>query len=381
MGLRGERSAITLPLSREQQESFCTARLLWAQNLARKKFGPDAVEYAGEGLYKAVSTYDGTQQSLEAWAAICVLNTARNRLEQFRGRPGRHSAKRLGQASLSQIDPGQLDLAHARYDDPAGRLIHDEQLHQSLCTIEQIDDNAMRWSVMGQLLGGYPATQANRIGRGTVRFDDLADLVDGAMLFGAEIEAGSTKTSAPRLSIRRARSQWRVLPWFIATVEQAGLFRLRLSSGPATVRKQLTYKSPAWRFLAPMARRWPSAGKWACAAHDTLSEPMVVMWAVSAFYRAKPMGSVKLSAPLSGERKIRRLIDQCRDYGLPVGSCDGRRSIEVPASRRAEVEAWLEQRVPRCVWDRGSDDHGKRGRAALVSAGSGRRRAGSSRRA
>ena len=147
-------------------EEICRAMLPWAQGLLRRAIGPQAVEYAGLGLMRAVEEYDVRHSvPFHLFAANRIVWAARQELHQENGRGtdarnrGAHQSLRLSGFKCESICQTK-NLFHV--PNLAADLEEQEMLAASLRTVDQIEGPA-RWVVLGRVLGDFDNSTLERV--------------------------------------------------------------------------------------------------------------------------------------------------------------------------------------------------------------------------
>ena len=371
-------------LSAEEIEQHCSTYLPWVERLLRRELGDNATEYAGEGLYTALMTYDGHSCPLENWIAKKSISVARNAIAGLYGRPDREDRRHqlYGQSlSLQDYDADQLQNQQADQS-PGQALDQDESLLTALRQIDEMQGRD-RWKALGHVLGSYPVKSAERISANAgLTFHSVDELVDAVMLFGASLDPGR-KQSNPRVCLDRLRGNAKPMPWLIAGIEQHAMLQFRLTASLNRLRRRITYRSQAHLLLGRSMARWyhPSQGV-ITPADCAFSSSTVLAWLVSGLATSKAGGPLMLSSPNMSGKTARR----ARSMLAHVTGCTSVRHslIEEPPANagprdsqmvlpmqgqiqqsgataakvvvqpmvRSQLEAWVSERVSREVWER-----------------------------
>ena len=187
------------------------------------------------------------------------------------------------------------------------------------------------------------------------RFGNLYELLDALMLFGASIESPDATDGLYRLRLRRRRVNGARFAWVLIVLEsqdeQFEFLRVQLSLSDADVWDARTRST---RFLRTMRERWyPGASTTAVTPHIDLTDEMLTFWLVGS-------DSLNwLTAPglskLVGER-LAKAINKRHGWSTQfIPAVCGRHAagLDIPPDVvKEKVEAWLEARVPRAIWDR-----------------------------
>jgi DNA-directed RNA polymerase specialized sigma24 family protein len=146
-------------LSQAQRNRLCEDYFAWAQTFLRRRFGADAVEFAGEGILQAAATFDPAKGvPFVAWA-IQSLDWF------YRGQQRRDYGRRVRTVSLDAPlagDPAfHLDPA-APADAPDAALVGAEEWD---ATAERLNalHGTPRWLVLARFFGGFSHDQVAKI--------------------------------------------------------------------------------------------------------------------------------------------------------------------------------------------------------------------------
>ena len=169
-----------------------------------------------------------------------------------------------------------------------------------------------------------------------------------------------------RLQLGRGRAQWSVLAWAVIVLESNGLaMSLRTVDGD---NGKVTYRSAPTNLLLGERRRWYGEGGVARVPEDVqLCEPTLAVWLTGALAddqvqwrgaAADPKRPLRLTSPRMSRGLAERLAGLLQRRGWRCGAqsnggaaaADDYR-IMVAAPSRCAIESWLEDWVPRAVWD------------------------------
>ena len=204
-------------------------------------------------------------------------------------------------------------------------------------------------------------------------FEDLGRLTDAFLLAGAQITApaqpldwrGAGGPRLVRLQLARGRQQWPVLAWAVIVLESNGLaMSLRTVDGDNS---KVTYRSAPTNLLLRERRRWYGEGGVARVPDDVqLCDPALAVWLTGALAddvvqwrgaEPDPKRPLRLTAPRMGRALAERLVELLQRRGWRCGAqsngaagADDYR-IMVAAPSRCAIESWMEDWVPRPVWD------------------------------
>lgn len=152
----------------DEESRLCNDNLAWAENLLRKHYGKQSIEWAGEGLLTAIRAFDPERGfSFRGFAATVIKRTAARGLKSFHGSPG--SAKHEAMAS---------SVAYEDFDQPVNLLqtatapppcdtasLSTENRDEYRAILEFIDQQPVRRRLigLGTLLTGMKPRQLSEV--------------------------------------------------------------------------------------------------------------------------------------------------------------------------------------------------------------------------
>lgn len=188
-------------------------------------------------------------------------------------------------------------------------------------------------------------------------FDDLYELLDAVMLFGAQIEPGKDPSQA-RIAIARGRGRWPALYWMLTLLWRHRI-DMQLTSGARTTDK-LVFCSRLDRFFMPAARRWYGESprgdnkRVAIAPADlTLTESMLVAWLVDAMAASARDQTIRLTAPWMTRELASRLrwhVQRLSPLSPRIECVAERHRLVLPPRQQSVAARWLAQWVPPAIW-------------------------------
>lgn len=342
--------------------------LEWAQSILRHRIGEDAEEYAGIGLMKAIETFDpGRNVPWRSWAAQQIVWTARDEMRKLNGRPG--SAQYESHLSTHSFDE--------TYEQPATTIDdrrdqQGERWTRALDVLRDIDQlpEDQRLMRLGRIMAGMRVHAVRRLTRKRAGKDwsplmtrNYRHLVDGLMLFGAQLEPCYRGSDQVRVSIARTWTQRRSLFFALVFCERNGI-RMRLRSGEETIGEKIIYSSSGNTNLREDYERWYDGGQ-ANTPEIELDELKLMVWAVgslawSASKRMVTVRRLKLTAPRLTRSSALNLASQIRaikpDWKVDVLAGSSRFSV-IYIENADEVRDWLSRQIPETTWTRTESLH------------------------
>ena len=153
----------------DEESRLCSENLAWAENLLRKHYGKQAIEWAGEGLILAIRAYDPDRgYSFRGFAATVIKRTAAKGLKALHGSPG--SAKHEARANTVTYEDydhpvmRSTTAAHALPDEML-KALSSEDRDESRAIIEFIERQPMRRRLigLGAMLTGMSPRQLSEV--------------------------------------------------------------------------------------------------------------------------------------------------------------------------------------------------------------------------
>ena len=150
--------------------TFCTSNasapteltledLAWAEAMLRRSLGPDAEEYAGVGLMKAMETFDASHgMPWRAWARKQIIWEARDEMRRFCGRPGSrlHEARR----TMVEVNDADQDIESSEVSVDEAVAREGDQRRRVVDLLQAVDrlEGITRLVAIGKLLSGLDET-------------------------------------------------------------------------------------------------------------------------------------------------------------------------------------------------------------------------------
>lgn len=196
-----------------------------------------------------------------------------------------------------------------------------------------------------------------------MRFDNVFQAIDAAMLFGARLEINRSRPISARMMISRNLSSARPITYVVMLMYTHGI-ELSLTGSLATYtdNQKIDFKSKQTFLLTTPAERWyRQVGNKRQIIHMPdrleLTEQMVAVWLVDAFAQHRVIRvnrrKIALTGPTTNALTTENAINQLESLGLPwtVEPNTESATLKLVVNEEEVAEDWLKQFIPKAVWE------------------------------
>lgn len=323
----------------------------WAQLLVLRKCGPHGVDFVEIALREAIATHDG-KSSIKAWALRKIPWVVDREMRSLHHPDALSTLDRLTAAGDCGLC---LEGASATLD--AGNTVD---------ALRAVDDLAglKRWLSLAAALGRFAPAQTSQI----VRRAWLPDIqtpdeaIDAAMLFGGSLWQTRAGFGGPAIEFSRKLSNTRAMAWMMLVLErhERHLCRFSLASNVGSFREhaRVIYRTRPHKYFASAYRRWYGGSQTGQRVPaGCLTDATLTCWLTGRLLEAGPCRGFTMRAPGLTEPRAKEFAAefQARSIGCTIKT-DARQDdrtfcLAIDPLHRPAAEQWLDERVPRFVWE------------------------------